>query len=570
MTVSRTEVPPPGAVVGRAVRALLSGTLAACLAVGCATPTPPPAVDVPVTEVQLSATGAIPAPRLAVIVVFDQLRADHLVRFAPRFLPATDANGAPGGFRYLMERGAWYPYAEHRQLQCMTCPGHANISTGAYPYRHGIALNSWYDGDKGEIYCLGDPDQKIVGLSDPSRSYGVSLANLKGPVFADALSFGGQDAKVVGVSLKDRGSLLLAGHDPDAAIWFDGTEGGWVTTTAVADTLPGWVVSLNDGLRARKGEPLTYPIEGPGVGLSDPIDDGFVWKFTVGDKRATYGPFGDELVVEAAIAALDAEDLGADDTVDFLGVSFSALDKVGHGVGPNHRVFEEMMVSADRSLSRLLQALDSRVGLENVVIAVTGDHGVAPLPAWSTRHKLPAQGFDEKLLGADLEAVLAGKFGVVPGHGWVHRVMRMNVYLNDAAGAAAGVDMAKVREATAAHFRPMPGFVHVFTSDDVAARRLPAGRFELQILRQYQPGRSGDVVLIPAPFNISGGAPANHMTGYTYDTHVPLLLGGFGVEPGVYAQSAEVVDVAPTLSFLSRVLPPALSEGRVLHEALAR
>jgi hypothetical protein len=536
----------------------------------CATPPSPAdeAVDSPGQRVEVGPPAAVPGPRLAVIVVFDQLRADHLARFAPRFLPPTGPQGEPGGFRYLMESGAWYPYAEHRQLQCMTCPGHANISTGAYPYRHGIALNSWYEGDK-EMYCLGDPDAHIVGLSDPERSYGVSLANLKGPVFADALALGGQDAKVVGVSLKDRGSLLLAGHDPEAAIWFDGKQNGWVTTSAVAETLPAWVLDLNKRLAARKGEKLEYAIEGPGVGLSDPVDDGFRWEFTVGEKKATYGPFGDEVVVDAAIAAIDAESLGADGVVDLLGVSFSALDKVGHGVGPNHRVFEEMMVSADRNLAKLLAALDEKVGLENVVIAVTGDHGVAPLPTWSQLHALPADGLDERKLAAELEVALVARFGAVEGHKWVHRVMRMNVYLNDAAGEAKGVSMADVRAATAAHFRGMKGFAHVFTAEDVERRSLPAGRFELQILRQYRRGRSGDVVLIPEPFYISGGAPANHMTGYTYDTHVPLLLGGFGVRPGVYAQSAEVVDIVPTLSYLSRVLPPALAEGRVLHEALA-
>lgn len=546
--------------------------LTTCLVLAsCATPAPAPVDDdVPARRTQV-ATAQIPAPKMVVIVVFDQLRADHLTRFASRFLPATGVDGKPGGFRYLMERGAWYPYTEHRQLQSMTCPGHANISTGTYPYRHGIALNSWFDVDAGEeVYCLGDPDQKIVGLSDPKRSYGVSLANLRGPVFADALSFGGHDAKVVAVSLKDRGSLLLAGHDPEAAIWFDEKQNGWVTTTAVADALPGWVTDINETLASRKGETLTFAIDGPGVGISDPVEDGFEWKVEIGAKRSTYGPWGDIVVADAAIAALDAEGLGEDDAVDLLGVSFSALDKVGHGVGPNHRVFEEMVVHADASLARLLGAIDDKVGLENVVVAVTGDHGVAPLADWAHDRGHSARHFKEKELAEELNSALVARFGDVPGQRWVHRVMRMNVYLNPAAADARKVDMADVRRATAALLEPMPGVRHAFTADDVAARTLPPGRFELQILRQFQTGRSGDVVVIPEPYSISGGAPANHMTGFTYDTHVPLLLGGFGIEPGVYAQGAEVIDIAPTLSFLSRILPPALAEGRVLHECIAR
>jgi predicted AlkP superfamily pyrophosphatase or phosphodiesterase len=509
-------------------------------------------------------------PRLIVLIVFDQLRADHLVRFAPRFQPASEARGERGGFRYLMEHGAWYPYMEHRLLQAMTCPGHATISTGAYPYRHGIVLNGWSDVTTGEsVYCLGDSSASLVGVTDPKNDYGVSLLNLRGPTLADALAFGGQDARVVGVSLKDRAALLMAGHDPEAAIWFVEKENRWVTTSALAAELPAWVVALNEGLAKRKGEELVFPIDGPGVGLSDPLPSGFRWTTTVGGKGAVKTPWGNELVTDAAIAALSGEDMGSDDHVDLLAVSYSTLDKVGHSVGPNARLFEETMVDSDRSLARLLGAIDRKVGLEHVVVAVTGDHGVAPLAKWSTDHGLNAVRFRERDLEAGLEAALTEKFGAAgDGLEWVVAFSRFNVYLNPAAAKARGVRLADVRRFTAAHFASMEGIAHAFTQEDVAARTLPPGRYEVQILRQYMAGRSGDVVVIPAPFYFSGEAPANHVSGYTYDTHVPLLLGGFGIRPGVYPEGAETVDIAPTLSFLARVLPPALSEGRVLQECL--
>ncbi len=500
-------------------------------------------------------TAAAP-PRLAVMIVVDQFRADYLSRFRDQL--------GPDGLRRFVEGGAYFPLGEYQMMQCMTGPGHSVILTGAWPARTGIPLNDWYDGAAGErVYCAQDPDTRLVGTKG-GRHSGSSPRNLWVPTLGDSLKNAGLPSKVVSVSHKDRAAILLGGLRPDAAVWFDSRRLRWVTSRRYRPdgALPPWMQALNRDLAARKGQAYTWQ-EGATAGLSEDAAAGFTARWTLGtDRDAIDSPLGVDLLVDAALAAAKAHDLGQDDTPDLLAVSVSVFDYVGHEFGPNHRRLEAMTLAVDRAIARLMTALEAQVPGGRVVFGLTGDHGVGPTVAYSARNGLPASRHDEDDRAKALEAHLRATLGAPPaGTPWVRWVKKLNWYL---------ADDPRARAEAATWLRQQPDVALAFTRDDVAAGRLPPEPWRTRILNQYVPGRSGDVIALSRPFHLPGSSPANHVTGYSYDRYVPIAFTGAGIQPGTHPTPAAVVDIAPTLAFLLGVLPPAGAEGRVLSEALAR
>ncbi len=518
-------------------------------------------------------------PRLVVVVVFDQLRADYMARFGERFLPPRGESGEPGGFRYLMETGAFYPLAAHQTLQGMTCPGHANISTGSWPARHGIALNSWVDPDTGaKTYCTFDPASPLVGPAEVKAGEGASPRALRGPTLGDEFKGSGRGSRVASVGIKDRGAIVLGGFGADAVLWFDDESGGWVTSRFYAPdgSLPPWIAPVNARLAQERGQELTVSVSPEG---------GPPWKVKSGSEEALASPWGNAITVEAVEAAIDGLQLGQPrastgpegaqapgEVTDVLMVSFSSLDKVGHSVGPDDPRLSDQMVDSDRALARLLRTLEAKVpgGLSEVVVAVTGDHGVSPLPEVLRAQRVEVEVIDEKEVATALDAGLKARFGEAKGGGWVVGMKYFHVVLNRASIKASKLDIAEVEREAARLLAATPGFIGALTATDIRERRLPGGLLERQVLNGWVPGRSGDVVGISKAHAIPKGAPANHITGMSYDRYVPLIIGGFGIRPGLYPEAAEIVDLAPTLAFIGGVLPPPLSEGRVLSECLDR
>jgi hypothetical protein len=524
-------------------------------------------------------------PKLIVAVVVDQFRADVLSRLEGRFLPA-ESGGKVGGLRYLMDRGAFYPYAEYDILQSMTGPGHATILTGAYPYQMGIPLNDWWDhGTKQRVYCAEDREHATVGATPATPHIGTSPRNLIGTTFGDELKFAGRPSKVVAIAGKDRSAILLGGRRADLALWFDVGEFQWASSRYYLPDgkLPAWVERMSSELSMRRGEKLVFDKRGPGLGVSlaDPmilLDGGNAGKVgatwpheaRVGSKGALALPFALDLVETAAERAIDELGLGRGGGTDVLAVSFSSYDYLAHIFGPNSREMEEMTVALDRSVSRLLNHVRARVpgGLRDVLIVMTGDHGGPPNPDWLRSVRVDAGRFDHAALIRRINERLGEKYGKPDSGAWVLHETDLNFYLNRDEIARRKLDPVAVEEETKEALRSVPGVAHVFSLSDYRARRLPPGMHERQILRTYFPGRSGDVVVIPRPFHMGEGDTTNHMTGYTFDRMVPLALAGPGIRPGRHAVRAEVVDIARTLSWLVGVVPPPLAEGRVLVEAL--
>jgi arylsulfatase A-like enzyme len=276
--------------------------------------------------------------------------------------------------------------------------------------------------------------------------------------------------------------------------------------------------------------------------------------------------------MDLAEKVLDTYKLGQTQGTDVLAISLSNHDALSHSYGPNSRQVEELTVVEDRQISRLLRRINREIGLDKTLVVLTSDHGAPPNPDWLQSVKVPAGRLAEKAIMEKGEAFLQKTFGKPAGGRWIFGISDLNLFLNQKAVRATKLDLAKVQDALAQFYRDArefrDGVAHVFSSADVRRRTLPPQLWEQQILKTYIAGRSGDVVLIPRPHYIVTHSSTTHISGYAYDRIVPLIFSGPGIKPGVYGQKAEVIDIAPTLSFLTGTIPPSGSEGRVLHEML--
>lgn len=479
-----------------------------------------------------AAPWAAKRPKLVVVVVIDQFRADYISRYQHLF--------SENGFMALIKNGAYFPLGEYDVLQAMTGPGHATVLTGAYPYQMGIPLNEWFDQKTGAVtYCVEDPEVKAVGVSSPKVS--VSPKNLIGTTVGDELKNADWPTKVISFALKDRAAILLGGHRADLAFWFDNDKAQWVSSSYYRKDgkLPTWLVGLNKTVKLPKCD------------LSQAC--------------------GIELTTRAFRAALEGENLGQGKGADIVALSFSSHDFAGHQFGPNSEEIKQMVLAEDRALAEMRELVQRKVpgGLKNAIFVLTGDHGVAPMPEYLAKVGIEAGHIDEGILAKEMNEVLTKKFGPPKRDKWVAYVTDFNFFLNEENVREAKLDLRRVENEMRDVLLKNPAFAHVFTRSDYESHVLPPGMFERKINRTYYPGRSGHVVGIQKPFYINDAKKeANHMTGYTYDRTVPILFSGFGIKNGLFSEKAEVVDIAPTLSFILGVLPPALNEGRVLSSAL--
>jgi len=510
-------------------------------------------------------------PKLIVVVVADQMRADHLVTFQHRW---------KNGFRVLLDEGAYFPRAEFPYLNTVTCAGHTTIGTGAYPRTHGVVLNGWWDAQaRRYLNCMDDPASPHVTYGRPTPS-GSSGLRILVPTLADALRGQQPAARVAAMGLKPRSSIPLAGR-AGVVTWFDDAAGSFVTARPFSSER---VKEVGDFLTA---EPLEH-------------DLGQVW--TLQDRESTYrfpdvtvgerptaswtalfphpisgrtgadaqfyerwqkSPLSDAYMTRMAAALVDSMRLGQRDATDYLAVAFSALDMIGHDFGPRSREVEDMLVQLDRSLGRLIQRLDERLGRDGYVFALTGDHGVAPIPEQVQGGRLVTEDIQQVA-----ENVLVARWGTPASGRYVDYVAVGHLYLAPGVFDRLRGDAAALRAVEQA-LVALPGAARVLradrlsaSSDDQATRAAAYG---------YYPGRSGDLIVVPKPYWImelrADPDATEHGTMYSYDRRVPLFLLGNGIRKGHFPARVSPADVAPTLAFLAGV-PLPTAEGRVLREAL--
>lgn len=518
--------------------------------------------------VMLAPKGGLQPPKLVLLLVVDQLRADYLDRFQGHYR---------GGLRWLLDHGARFTEAAYRHSGTVTGAGHATVATGLHPASHGIVGNSWRETGRGAVYCVGDEDHPAVGGSGRAASPRALLA----PTLGDRLKAKHAGSKVYAFSTKDRSAILLAGSRADGAYWYEPTCGCFVGSAYYAGSLPTWLAEFNAGrpAAAYSGSAWTRLLEDfelyETLARSDPFPgegDGAATEFphqlpnSGVEEELAATPFSDELTLGAALALLRSGELGTDDDPDLLALGFSATDSIGHKFGPFSQEAMDNHLRLDRLLDQLIDALEEEVGLDNVALALTADHGVVPLVEHLRAQGVDAQRFDardlwERAKGA-IEACAPARADDL-----VAQAGGTGLYWNEEALQTLGIARDAVSACLAAWLRSQPGVADVFTADELARRGGDglAALFE----NSHFEGRSAHVRVHLREYLYPGGQfGTGHGSAHAYDRRVPVLLAGPGFVAGEFAGNAGPEDIAPTLSKLLGIQPVLEDDTRVLAEAL--
>jgi len=522
-------------------------------------------------------------PKLVVLLVVDQMRGDYVDKFLFQWT---------GGLKRLVEEGAWFRDAAYPYAATETCVGHATISTGAFPATHGMVANAWWDRKEQKmVTCTSDPKAKNLSYAGGTPKGGDSAVQMAVPAFAEELKFqSGGGAHIITFSLKARAAITMAGHKADNVTWFD--SGGWITSDVYgthpfpgelvkshpvrddygktwAPTLPRSAYLYDEkavGAIPPSGWEQSFPHPLRGKSGSSEPDETFY------EQWAT-SPFADTYLTKMAEAAVTALYLYNVGETDFLGVSYSSVDYVGHAFGPRSWEIQDVLVRLDKDLGELFAHLDKKVGRGNYVVALSADHGVVPIPE------------DMQKTGAD-----AGLLHLPELQERIEKALEALKYPKPAVARIAGSDiyfasdvyeklqhdhaaMQAVLEAALAQ----PGVAAVYRAEELQNRPATQSPALRAFAHSYFPGRSGDLFILPKPYWLLDstplGKPRSYGTGhgvpYNYDQHVPVLLMGFGIRPGQYFQPVTPADIAPTFAALCGITL-ASRDGHILAEALKK
>lgn len=523
-----------------------------------------------------SAAPASTPPRLVLQITVDQLRGDLLPRYRKGF--------GTGGFRLLLDRGVNFANAHYETANTITCSGHAVLVTGADVAQHGIVGNDWFDRETGRpVYCVDDARYPSVG--EPAKAGGgLSPAKLTSTTVGDELvSASGRRSRAFAVSGKDRSAVVPGGH-LGKAFWFSGITGGMVTSRYYYDALPEWVAAWNarklyNGYREKGWTPLrpldsyvnaalasnpyAHPKESLGRTFPHALNAGTDASLV---KALRFTPFLDELTADFARELITREKLGRSvdsrnpkaPVTDYLSISFSSADYVGHTFGPNSVESEDNLLRLDATLAGLFAFIDKTVGLRNTVIVLSSDHGADDIP--EERESL---GYDAERMGGDglrarLSDALKKRFGV---DGLVAAIIPPGVYLDRAKIDAQGLDAGAVESALADAIRNEPGVAYAFKRSDLLAGHIGHTALLDSVQRAFHPTRSGDVVVIQKQFWYFDDDPdyyaAMHGSPYNYDTFVPIVLLAPGVKPMTSYDAVAPAQIAPTLAAILGIKPPS-------------
>jgi predicted AlkP superfamily pyrophosphatase or phosphodiesterase len=535
--------------------------------------------------------------KLVLQITVDALRGDLPGRFSNEL--------GDGGFRYLMEQGIHYTAAHYQHANTETIVGHTSLATGTVPAAHGMVANVWFDRELNRlVYNIEDPDYRLLTAGadvdakteiDPTqkaaKADGRSPNNILSSTFSDemAVHFAGR-SKIFAVSVKDRGAVSLAGH-AGKAFWFSKASGEFVTSNYYYQQYPDWVNEWN----ARKSvtayadkswelmhpqakylfgdaDDRDYETDFPGFGRTFPhaygnTDDKY---FTT---RLTLSPAGDELTLDFAKTLLISEQLGQDDVPDYLAISFSSTDYVGHLFGASSLETEDNIARLDRTLADLFSFIDKEVGLENTLIVLSADHGQPEVPGYLHEMSIDnAHYFDTEALDKT-PAIMALKKQFGLGEELIEAFFQPYLYLNHDLIREKGLDQAQVEQAVAAELLKFDGVAYAVSSTALRTDNLPDTLMTRSIMRNFHPKRSGDIYLVFEPnvfINDFDGltVASTHGSPWRYDTFVPVIFAGAGLSAVTVSRPITPYDIAPTLADYLGVKPPSGAIGNPLPELL--
>ncbi len=510
-------------------------------------------------------------PKLVVGIVVDQMRFDYLYRFKPYF--------GKEGFNRLINDGANFTFAHFNYVPTYTAPGHSSIYTGTTPFYHGIIANDWYDRTKMEtIYCVKDTTEKSVGSNDKEGE--MSPRNLLATTITDQLKLATTGkSKVISISLKDRAAVLPGGHWANAAYWYDNKTGNFITSTYYIKSLPKWVDDFNRKKLADKylaeewklSKSISdYQISGHDESSyeQDVFSEGkttFPHSFANVKQADKYGilestPFGNQIVEDFVKAALTNENLGKGKETDFLAISFSSTDFIGHAYGNYSYEVEDTYIKLDEQIADLLKTLDNQVGKENYLLFFTADHGVLDTPGYLKEHQLPTGELNYKKAVDSLNAFTARTFG---DEILIENFSNNQIFLNHNFIEEKNLDIHKIEQGYADYLRnTFPEIASVFTRDDLEKRT--ANRTSTNLtLNGFNPARSGDIAVTLQPGYLVSFLKkgTTHGAPYSYDTHVPMLFYGWHVSKQTVNTPVYIVDIAATVADLLKITEPSACIG---------
>ncbi len=508
-------------------------------------------------------------PKLVVGIVVDQMSYDFLVRYDSKF--------SNGGFKRLVREGFLCKNAHYNYIPTYTAPGHACVYTGSVPAVNGIAGNEWFDQRLGRVvYCTEDTAATTIGSE--SLAGKMSPRNLLTTTITDQLRLSNnRQSKVIGIALKDRGAILPAGHLGNAAYWFDSFSGHWITSDYYMKQLPDWVNRFNSQQVAAKylSQPWTPLLDAAQYSESTTDDQAYEGRFrnetssafphdlpklkTADFDLIRSTPFGNSLTKDFALAALKAENLGKGAATDFLAVSFSSTDYVGHQYGPYAIETEDTYLRLDQDIAELLTFLDGYLGKSNVLVFLSADHGVAPVADHMLTGHVPAGIFDSRKTVTELKKILATELGAGD---WIRSYENQQIYLNHALLREKDKSVEDVYEIITPYLLQQNGVANVVNTHEISEATLPdhfAGLLKNGIHRK----RSGDMYVALEPNWMEGRRQGTtHGSFYAYDTHVPIIFYGGLVRQGSTLEPVHVTDIAPTMSQLLNIAEPNGSIGK--------
>ncbi|MFC0261529.1 alkaline phosphatase PafA [Fontibacter flavus] len=515
-------------------------------------------------------------PKLVVGILVDQMRQEYFYKYQDRY--------TEGGFKRLMKEGFMMKNAHYNYIPTYTGPGHASVYTGATPATHGIIANNWYVRNLGRmIYCAEDSTVNAVGGTAENGK--ISPRNMYSTTISDELRFASNKrSKVVGIAIKDRGASLPAGHLGDA-YWFDSKTGEFMTSTYYHETLPKWVADFN-----KKGLPKKYlskkwetlfPVktytqsisdnndfEGPFIGMettSFPHDLPALMENNDGYGLISTTPFGNSLTLDMAYAAIEGEKLGKRGETDLLAVSFSSPDYIGHRFGPTSVEVEDNYLRLDRDLEKFFNYLDKEYGKDGYLIFLTADHAVADIVDYMLSENVPAGNFNTRYILTQMR----GFSNINYGEGnWILNFSNEQVFINHELAKEKGLEVEKIQRELAEFLLRFNGIKEVYTATDMRRMEYLNGKKHL-LQMGYNHKASGDLLLILEPAWLSSSyRGTTHGTGYTYDTHVPIVFMGWKVPSGESSRYVTITDIAPTLSMMLNIRLPNGATGQPILEVL--
>jgi predicted AlkP superfamily pyrophosphatase or phosphodiesterase len=522
-------------------------------------------------------TTTLARPKLVVGVVVDQMRYDYWYRYYDKY--------TEGGFKRLLREGFNCRNHHYNYALTVTAAGHASVYTGSIPAIHGIVGNDWYDQRlrKG-MYCTADSTVQTVGSTNVSAGK-MSPKNLLTSTITDQLRIGNNyQGKTIGIAIKDRGAILPAGHTANGAYWFDSKTGNWITSTFYMNDLPQWVKDYNAKKRPaelmKQNWTTLLPIEQYTESTAD--DQPYETKLA-GAKKPVFPydlagisgdafgilastPHGNTITKEMALEALQNENLGKGKATDFLAVSFSTPDYVGHAFGPNSVEEEDIYLRLDRDLAEILNALDKQVGKGNYLFFISADHAVMDVvDLWKT-NRLPAGRLNIGQVNTAVKTVLKEKFG--EGE-FIKASENYQFYLNHDLLKQKNIAVKDIVAAIRPTMLNFDGIAEVLNTHDLSNANLND-----YLLTLYKNGthakRSGDIQIVTEPGWMSSTIAATHGAPYNYDTHIPLLFFGWGIKPGETFGRTAVADTAPTLAAILKILEPSGNIGKVIEDVMKK